>query len=328
MKKLSIILFVVVGLAVVTFLAIGLALSFQPTPVVLEGEVEATEIDVAAKLPGRVDSVRVRLGDTVLSGDLLFTLSSPEVEAKLTQAKAAQAAAEAVSRKAEAGARRQEVLAARQQWARAKAAAELGTITLQRVERLLVEGVVPQQRRDEVAAQAKAAVAASVAAQAMAEMAEEGAREEDKAAAAALVAQAGGAVSEVEAYLAETQIHAPTDGEVAALLIDVGEIAPAGFPVITLVDLDDIWVVFQIREDLLADIGMGTEFTARLPALGDREVRLQVDYLSALGAFATWRATSASSGFDLKTFEVRARPVEPVAGLRPGMTVVVPWGTR
>lgn len=328
MKKLPLILFVVVGLIVVAFLVIGLRLSFRPHPVVLEGEVEVTEIDVAAKVPGRVETMGVRLGQTVRRGDLLFTLSSPEVDAKLIQAQSAQDAAAAMHRKAEAGARSQEVRAAWQQFERARAAAELATVTLQRVERLLTEGVVPQQRRDEVAAQAKAAVAASDAAKAMAEMAEEGAREEDKAAAAAIAAQAGGAVAEVEAYLAETRITAPADGEVAGLLIDSGEIAPAGYPVITLADLSDPWIVLQVREDLLADIGLGTQFTATVPALGDRSVALKVDYLAALGAFATWRATSASSGFDLKTFEVRARPVEPVDGLRPGMTVLVPWGTQ
>ena len=328
MKTLRIILFIFGGLGVVAFLAVGLFLSFRPPPVVLQGEVEVTEIDVAAKLPGRVETVEVRLGQVVGQGDLLFTLSSPEVEAKLTQARSAQDAAAAIRRKADAGARSQEVRAAWQQYERAQAAAELATVTLERVERLLAEGVVPQQRRDEVAAQAKAAVAASDAAKAMAEMADEGAREEDKAAAAAVEAQAGGAVSEVEAYLAETRIHAPAGGEVASLLIDAGEIAPAGFPVITLADLSDLWVVLQVREDLLASIGMGTELDATVPALGNRAVRLKVDYLAALGAFATWRATSASSGFDLKTFEVRARPVQPVEGLRPGMTVLVPWGTR
>jgi len=328
MKKLRLILFFAGGAAVVAFLAIGLWLSFRPRPVVLEGEVEVTEIDVAAKLPGRVKTVAVQLGQTVRQGDLLFTLSSPEVEAKLAQAKAAQDAAGAVRRKAEAGARCQEVRAAWQQFSRAQAAAELATVTLQRVERLLAEGVVPQQRRDEVDAQAKAAMAASDAAKAMAEMADEGARVEDKDAAAAVEAQAGGAVSEVEAYLAETRIHAPSDGEVAGLLIDAGEIAPAGFPVITLARLSDLWVVVHVREDLLAKIGIGTELMATVPALGHREVRLKVDYLAALGAFATWRATSASSGFDLKTFEVRARPIQPVNGLRPGMTVLLPWGTQ
>lgn len=312
----------------VVVLAIGLRLAFRPHPVLLEGEVEATEIDVAAKVPGRVETVAVKLGQTVARGELLFTLESPELRAKLTQAEGANAAAGAMRRKADTGARAEEISAAEQQWLRAQAGADLTAVTLERVERLYRDGVVPRQRRDEAEAQDRASRAAASSAKAVFDMATAGARTEDREAAAGIAAQAGGAVSEVEAYLAETRIKAPHAGEVSSRLIDAGEIAPAGFPVITLVDLNDTWVVFQIREDQLAGIGIGTELTGRVPALGNREVKFKVDYLAALGAFATWRATSASAGFDLKTFEIRARPVEATAGLRPGMSVIVPWGRR
>jgi HlyD family secretion protein len=316
------------ALAVAALLAVGLWLSFRPKPLLLEGEIEATEFDVAAKVPGRVESVAVKLGQSVARGALLFTLESPELRAKLTQAEGARDAAGALRRKADTGARQEEIRAAEQQWLRAKAGADLATVTLERIERLHREGIVPRQRRDEAEAQAKAMQAAAASAKAIHDLSLAGAREEDRAAATAVAAQAGGAVSEVEAYLAETQIKAPHAGEVSSLLIDAGEIAPAGFPVITLVDLTDAWVVVQVREDLLAGIGMGTELVGRVPALGNREVTFKVDYLAALGAFATWRATSASAGFDLKTFEIRARPTAPVPGLRPGMTVVIPRGHR
>lgn len=318
----------VVVLVLAASLAFGLRLAFRPQPVLLEGEVEATEIDVAAKVPGRVESVAVKLGQTVARGEVLFTIESPELRAKLTQAEGARDAAGAMRRKADTGARAEEIRAAEQQWVRAKAAADLADVTLERVERLQREGVVPRQRRDEAEGQAKASRAAEASAKAVFDMAAAGARSEDRDAAAGVAAQAGGAVTEVQAYLAETQIKATRAGEVSSLLIDAGEIAPAGFPVVTLVDLTEVWVVFQIREDQLAGIGMGTELTGRVPALGAREIKIKVDYLAALGAFATWRATSASAGFDLKTFEIRARPVAPVAGLRPGMSVIVPWGRR
>lgn len=317
-----------VTVGVIALLAFGLWLSFRPKPVLLEGEIEATEFDVAAKVPGRVESVAVKLGQTVARGTLLFTLESPELRAKLTQAEGARDAAGALRRKADAGARQEEIRAAEQQWLRAKAGSDLADVTLERVERLHRDGVVPRQRRDEAEAQARAMRAAAASAKAGHDLALAGAREEDRAAATAVAAQAGGAVSEVEAYLAETQIKAPHAGEVSSLLIDAGEIAPAGFPVITLIDLNDVWVVLQIREDLLAGIGMGTELKGQVPALGGREVTFKVDYIAALGAFATWRATSASAGFDLKTFELRARPTAPVAGLRPGMTIVIPRGLR
>lgn len=325
MKRVQIIAFVIGALCVVGFLAVGLWLAFQPPPLLLEGEIEATEIDVAAKVPGRVESVFVRLGQKVEAGDLLLTIASPEVEAKLDQAEAAQAGAAALSRKANAGARDQEIRSAEQNWKRAEATAELAETTFARIERLLEDGVVPRQRRDEAQAQAKAARAASEAAKAAFDLAQAGAREEDKAAAEAGQEQAEGAVAEVEAYLAETEVRAPVAGEVSSLLIDAGELAPTGFPVVTLVDLQDNWAVFQIREDLLASIRIGTEFTAKVPALGEQAVAFEVTFIAPLGDFATWRATSASEGFDLKTFEVRARPMEPVDGLRPGMSVIVPW---
>ncbi len=138
--------------------------------------------------------------------------------------------------------------------------------------------------------------------------------------------QAAGAVSEVEAYLEETRLVAPIDGEVVECIVDPGEIVSAGYPIITLVDLDDTWVTFNIREDRLAHVRMGDGLIARIPALGNREVELEVSYISPLGDFATWRATQASGDFDLKTFEVRARPIQPVPELRPGMSAIVAWG--
>lgn len=310
-----------IGLA--AFLAVGLWLAFRDPMVVLEGEVEATEIDVAAKIPGRIEHVAVRRGQEVHRGDELFSIASPEIDAKLDQAEAARSAAQAMYRKAETGAREQEIRAAREQWKRAEAAADLTGVTAERMARLQAAGVVPRQRYDEATTQARASRAAAEAARAILDLAIAGARDEDRDAAEAMEAQAAGAVAEVEAYVAETLIRAPIDGEVSSLLIDAGELAPAGFPVITLVDRSDTWVVFQIREDLLATVGMGTELLGKVPALGGQEIRMRVDYIAVMGAFATWRATSASSGFDLKTFEVQARPVDPVEGLRPGMSVIV-----
>lgn len=323
MKHWKLFLFIggVTGLA--AFLSIGLWLAFRDPVIVLEGEVEATEVDVAAKIPGRIERVAVRRGQVVHKGDELFVISSPELEAKLDQAEAARSVARAIYRKTETGPREQEIRATREQWKRAEAAADLAGITAERMARLQASGVVPRQRYDEAETQARASLAAAEAARAILHLAIEGAREEDRSAAGAMEAQAAGAVAEVEAFMAETLIRAPIDGEVSSLLIDAGELAPAGFPVITLVDRSDTWVVFQIREDLLATVGIGTELLGKVPALGGREIRMRVDYIAVMGAFATWRATSASSGFDLKTFEVHARPVDPIEELRPGMSVIV-----
>jgi HlyD family secretion protein len=308
----------------------GAALLFLPgchRPDLVQGEVEAAQVDVSAKIPGRVAEVLVDVGQKVRRGDTLARLASPEISAKLDQASAARAAASAQSTKADRGAREEEVRAAESQWQRAEAAATLAKTTWERLERLSRDGVVPAQRRDEAEANWKAARAAADAAKAVRDMALAGARSEDRDAAAAVVRQAQGAVSEVEAYLGETTLVAPRDGEVSARNVEPGELTAPGYPVVTLVDLSDVWVVFNLREDRLAGLAVGDRLVARVPALG-RELELRVTTLAPLADFATWRSTSASGGFDLKTFEVRAKPAAAVDGLRPGMSAIVDWGRR
>ena len=304
-------------------LALG-AIARQPVPLVIQGEVDATDVSVAAKIPGRVAQILVREGQSVVRGDLVVVLDSPELDAKMAQAEAAAQAAEAQQQKAEHGTRSEEIRVAYNQWQKALAAAELATKTFNRVDRLNADGVLPAQKRDETEAGLKAARETAEAAKAIYDMALAGARREDRRAAAALVAQANGAVSEVEAIRKETRLSAPIDGEVTLRVVEAGEVVSAGFPLVKIVDLNDVWVVFHLREDLLAGIRMGTRLTARIPALADRSVTLAVDYIAPMGDFAAWRATRAQGDFDLKTFEVRARPTGPVDGLRPGMSAIVP----
>jgi HlyD family secretion protein len=315
-------LFIIGLVGLITFLIWGFVRAHQPAVAFFQGEVEARQIQVSAKLPGRVDEMAVRLGDRVERGDLLFTIDSPEVAAKRRQAEAAQEAAAALRRKAEAGAREQEVRAAGEQLRQAEAGRALAAVTFERIERLHEEGVLPAQRRDEAEAHFKAALAAETAARALYEMAQEGARPEDIEAAAAQERRAAAALEEVDAFVRETRIHAPRAGEVASLLIESGELAPAGFPILKIVDLEDVWVVLQIREDDLGSMPVGRRFQGRVPALEGRSFEFEVTWMAPLGAFATWRATSLSDGFDLKTFEVHARPVNPIPGLRPGMSVL------
>ncbi len=315
----------VLGLLILLALVGGLTwLLKEPDVVYIQGEVEAAQVDLAVKIAGRVAEVMVKEGQSVAKGDSLLALDSPEIQAKLKQASAARQAADAQRDKAYAGARSQEIQGARNLWLQAREASDLAEKTYRRVERLFADGVVPAQRRDEAEARWKASREAAAAAHSQYDMAMEGAREEDRRAASALADQAGGAVSEVESYLNETRLIAPIAGEVVHVLADPGEVINAGYPVVTLVDLTDVWVTFNIREDNLSGLTMGRVFKVSVPALGGRECEVKVSYISALGDFATWRATSAMGGFDLKTFEVRARPLQPVDGLRPGMSVIVP----
>ena len=314
-------------LAVALLLCAGLPLAACRKPDLVQGEFEAAQVDVSSKLPGRVAELLVEVGQRVRKGDPLARLESPEVRARLDQASAVEAAASAQRRKAETGAREEEIRAAENQWRRADAAAALARTTWGRLERLQRDGVVTAQRRDEAEAGWKAAKAGADAARAVYDMALAGARREDRDAAEALVRQAHGAVSEVQAFLGETTLVAPRDGEVASRNLEPGELTAPGYPVVSLVDLADAWAVFNLREDRLAGLKVGDRLRARVPALA-RDVELTVTTIAPLADFATWRSTSASGGFDLKTFEVRARPAAPVDGLRPGMSALVDWERR
>lgn len=313
-----------VGLLVMLALVGGLTWFLsEPDIEFIQGEVEATQIDLAVKVAGRVSNVWVKEGQFAEKGALLLDLDMPEIHAKLKQAAAAKEAASARRDKAFVGARSQELLAAKNLWLQAIEAADLAENTFYRIERLHNDGVIPSQRHDEARAKWRAAQQAAEAARAQYELAMEGAREEDRRAAAALAEQAGGSVSEVQSLLRETELKAPISGEVVHVLAEPGELVSPGYPVVTILDITDTWVTFNIREDNLSAIRMGRELTVTVPALGSKKISVKVSYISPLGGFATWRSTSASGGFDLKTFEVRAQPIQPVDGLRPGMSVLL-----
>lgn len=307
------------------FIVYAIVIVSLPVPLEIQGEVEATQIKVASKLVGRIDSLLVRKGDEIVPGMLLFTLSSPELEAKFSQASAVRQAAGAQRDKAFNGAQKEDVQAAFNNWQTALAAAEYARKTFARIQNLYKDGVIPEQQKDEVETKMKAAVETEMAARSLYEKARNGARYEDKDAAGALVLQAEGVMSEVSSYLNERRITAPVKGEVANVLAERGELIPAGYPVVTLVDLSDVWVTFNLREDLLSAIQKGSIIPARFPALGMKEIALRVTYINALGDFATWNATKTRGDFDLKTFEIQAVPIEKIEGLRPGMSAVVNW---
>lgn len=298
----------------------------QPRPRLLQGEVDTRKISVSAKIPGRVEEMPAEEGGRVKKGDVVAVLDSPQLQAKRQQAGAAQEAAGAQRDKAEGGAREEQIRMAQSQWLQAQAGAELAEKSFARVERLFNDGVVPAQRRDEVQAQRDMARRLVEAAKAQYDMALNGAQEEDRRAAQALVNQAAGAVGEVESLIEEARVTAPMDGEIVEHIVNRGELAAAGMPIVTMIDPEDCWVTFSVREDWLGGMKLGDRLTGGVPALNGAEVEMEVSYLAPLGDFATWRATNIAGGFDLKTFEVRARPVTPAEGLRPGMSVVVPWG--
>lgn len=313
--------FIAVLVAVGLVALAGFFLLTPPDEVIM-GQAEATTIRISGKVPGRIASYRFNEGDQVKAGDTLVFLSTPEVQAKLMQVEAVKAAAEAQHAKAMKGARDQEVTTAYEMWQKAQAGLTIAKKSYDRVRNLYEKGVMSAQKKDEAEANYNAMVATEKAARSQYEMAKEGARKEDKAAAAALVNQASGALAEVESYVEESALVAPIDGEISERFPEVGELVGTGAPIMNIADLTDMWVSFSIREDLLSQVKVGNEVKAFVPALDNQEITLKVYYMKDMGTYAAWKATKTIGQYDAKTFEVRARPVQPVEGLRPGMSVI------
>ncbi|MGF1886987.1 efflux RND transporter periplasmic adaptor subunit [Photobacterium profundum] len=323
MSKLKPLAVVIPAVALVGWLGYTFWQAYQPQAERMQGQIEAQQYNISSKVPGRVDEVLVRKGDQVERGQLIFTLLSPEIDAKLMQAKAGQQAAGAMAEQAEKGARVQEIAAARDQWQKAKAASSLMKKTYERIDNLYKDGVIAEQKRDEAYTQWQASRYTEQAAYQMFGMASEGARVETKRAAMEKERMAAGAVAEVEAYAADTKITSWHNGEVTQVLLHGGELAPQGFPVVSVIDMNDAWAVFHVREDRLSEFNQGTIVDATIPALGDEAYSFKVTHVAVMGDFATWRATDASQGFDMRTFEIEARPMEAIEGLRVGMSVIL-----
>lgn len=324
MKRTNVVgLFVAIVVAIVAISVISW-LAIKPVPNIIQGEVEAKSIKMSSKLAGRIESMNVQSGQKVKQGDLLYSISYPEAQAKLMQAEAARTAASAQSQKARTGARPEEISALYNVWQTSRAGLELAQKNYDRAKNLYESGVIPKQRFDEADANLKASQSTSAAAYSQYQLAVDGARSEDKKSADALVLQASGAVSEVESYITDAIQYAPVDAEVSTVIAEEGELIGAGYPVITLLDMNDVWVTFNIKENMLPKIKQGTVVKGYVPGL-DRTVSLEVYYIAVQADYATWSATRTKGEFDIRTFEVRMRPEGNYDGLRPGMTVAVNW---
>lgn len=297
--------------------------AYQPKPLILQGEIDAQSYSISSKIPGRVSEVFVKKGELLEVGDKVFAIASPEVQAKLKQAQAAKDVAQAQKTEADNGARVQEIQAAYNQWQKAKAAEELMQTTYKRIEALYQEGVVSEQKYDEARTQYEAAKYTSNAAKEMANMAKEGARKEVKNAASAQERIYAAKVDEVNIYMNERLLYAFHKGEVSDILIHSGELAPAGFPVVSIIDISDSWARFAVREDYLKEFKIGKIFKAKIPALGSALYEFKVTHIAVMGDFATWRATESGKGFDMKSFEVELRPLKPIKDLRVGMSLLL-----
>lgn len=324
MKKSNVIGVMIGIIVVIVTVSLICWYAIKPVPTIIQGEVDVTSIKISSKVPGRIEILDVKEGQKVSKGELLFVLSTPEIEAKLSQAEAVRNAAGAQSSKAKNGARSQEIEGAYNIWQKAEAGAELAQKSYARIKNLYDKGVVPAQKYDEASANLRASQTTAAAAKSQYAMALEGARSEDKLAASAIVDQASGAVSEVKSYMADAEQYSPINGEVSTVIAQKGELIGTGYPVITLLDMNDMWVSFNIKEDLLPKIKIGSTLNGYVPGIG-KIIPLKVYYIAAQGEYATWSATRTKGEFDIRTFEVKAKPETAVPNMRPGMTVAVDW---
>ncbi|MCF0244697.1 MAG: HlyD family efflux transporter periplasmic adaptor subunit [Bacteroidaceae bacterium] len=288
----------------------------------VQGQVEVEEYRVSFKIPGRVKDICVREGDFVKKGDRLAVLDAPDVEAKGVQASSVEDAAQALSDMANKGAREEQIRGAMELWHQAQAAKEIAEKSYERVNRLYEGGVMTAQKRDEAQAMLNATTAQCEAAKSQYDMAVKGAREEEKRAAAAKRNQAKGVVQEVNSYLKERVQYAEFDGEVSAIYPKIGELVGSGSPIMTVSMMDDAWGTFNIREDKLKGMKVGSEFMAYCPAF-DKDIKLKVFAMKDQGTYSVWKATKEKGQYDIKTFEIKARPVDKVEGLRPGMSLIM-----
>lgn len=312
------------GLIVVVVAAMAIAgfLFLNKPAEIIEGQADATAVRVSGKLPGRVVELYVHEGDMVKAGDTLVHIHSSVAEAKLEQARGMETAAKAMNEKVDAGTRSQIIQSAYEMWQQAQAAVSITKKTYDRLQNLYAEGVMSEQKRDEAKAAYDASVAAAAAAKSQYELAKSGAQKEDKTSALAMVDVAKGGVSEVEALLEDQYLTAPCDGQVDVIYPNEGELVMLSAPIMSILKIDDKWVTFNVREEFLKDLTLGKEIEVMIPALDHKEVKAKIYYVRDLGSYATWHATKTTGDWDTKTFEVKARPVEALPDLLPGMTAI------
>lgn len=307
---------VVILVAIIGFFTLG------KKPEIVQGEIEVSEYRVSSKLPGRILELRVKEGDYVRVGDTLAILEAPEVNAQEKAAAAQQQAAAAMSDMADNGARKEQIQAAYQLWQQALAAADIAQKSYERVQNLFDQGVMSAQKRDEAFAGYKAREAQVKAAKSQYDMAKNGAREEEKRAAKKQAQAAEGAANVVRSLLRETVQISNVEGEVSSVYPKEGELVGTGSPIMSISIMKDLWGTFNVREDQLKGMKVGDTFKAYAPAF-NKEINMKVFYIKDQGSYAVWKATKTNGQYDLKTFEVKARPTQKFEGLRPGMSLVI-----
>ena len=319
---------VIVGLVVTIVVALSLFYLLRPEPLLVQGEADATRLDIAAQVDGRVKEVPVERGQNVAAGAVLVRIDNPETVAKLEQMRAAKTVAEAQLANVLVGTRVETIAARKAELERAQAALVLAQKTFDRTRTLTEQGNSPQSRLDQMTDSLHESERAVDQAQSAYDQAINGYTKEERAISRANVEKANADIQSVQSIIDQLAVYAPVASQVYQRNVEPGEYVSPGVPLVTLIDLADVWIHFDLREDLVKTLKVGDRFDVRIPALGDRSITVEVKLIATKGEYASWRATRATGDFDLRTFSIRAYPVQPVPDLRPGMSAYLDWRSR
>jgi HlyD family secretion protein len=319
---------IIVAIVATAVIALSVFYLLRPEPLLVQGEVDATRLDIAARVDGRIKEIPVNRGQNVSAGTVLVQIDNPETLAKHAQMRAAMAVAEAQLANVLVGTRAEVIAARKAELERAQAALVLAQKTFDRTHTLTEQGNAPQARLDQATDALHESERAVDQAKSAYDQSVNGYTKEERAIARTSVEKANADIQSVQSIIDQLQVYAPVASQVYQRNVEPGEYVSPGVPLITLIDLADLWVHFDLREDLVRNLKVGDRFDVRIPALGDRSITVEVKLIATKGEYASWRATRASGDFDLRTFSIRAYPVQPMPELRPGMSAYLDWRSR
>jgi HlyD family secretion protein len=319
---------IIVGIVAAAVVALSAFYLLRPEPLLVQGEADATRLDIAARVDGRVKEIPVNRGQNVPAGAVLVQIDNPETLVKYEQMKAAMAVAEAQLANVLVGTRAEVIAARKAELERAQAALVLAQKTFDRTNTLTGQGNAPQARLDQMTDALHESERAVDQAKSAHDQAVNGYTKEERAIAKASVEKANADIQSVQSIIDQLKVYAPLASQVYQRNVEPGEYVSPGVPLVTLIDLADVWIHFDLREDLVRSLKVGDRFDVRIPALADRRVTVEVKLVATKGEYASWRATRATGDFDLRTFSIRAYPVQPVPELRPGMSAYLDWRSR
>lgn len=309
---------------------IGLAIWYlaRPEPLLVQGEVDSTRVDIAARVAGRLAKLAVARGQDVPVGATLVVIENPELVAQLHEAEAEKSVADAELARINVGTRPEIVAQRKAEIERATANLTLAQQTYNRTRQLAANNFSPQSKLDQDTDALTSAQKRLDQANLAYQEAVRGFTPEERKIAEANVGKAAAKIQTVKALVDQLTVSAPIASQVYQIPVEEGEVVTPGVPLLSLVDLGDSWMGFSLREDLMAGLKLGDRFAVRIPALKDSSVTVEVRLIASKGEYAGWRSTRATGDFDLRTFAIRAYPVDKVEGLRPGMSVYTDWSRR